>query len=129
MEMMMRKLVRKVPVLERKVVFDGDVARELVKLRGGMKEEYLQVPYLEDVEEFFEEEENIINKRIVLVSENVIHAMKVALCMLNYWDREVEEHLFLVDFSQEIKNEDGIANPWICFAERTGVWPVLIWHF
>ena len=99
MEMMMKKLMRKVPVLEKEVIFDSNVAHEMVRLRGGMKEEYLQVPYLAGVTRYFEKEESIINKRIILVSDNVIHAMKVALCMMHYWKigDDHTEKLFLVD--------------------------------
>lgn len=125
------KLRNFVPVLNRKVCFQRCIARETISLSGSMRKEYLEVPYLACVPKYFEKTGTILDKRIILVGESVNEAMKVAVCMMNYWQKEEEQEendkqqkdssrckIKIIDLTQEVKYEGGLANPWVELLEE-----------
>lgn len=134
MGIMLNKLGRIAPVINRKTIFQRNIAREVVSLEGSMRKEYLKIPYLSCVFSYFEREDTILDKRIILVGDNVNQAMKVAVCMMNYWQKEESEEewyeqqndckkweLKIINLTREIKYEEGLVNPWVDFLEERNV--------
>lgn len=142
MGIMLKKLGSIAPVINRKTIFQRNIAREIVSLEGSMRKEYLGIPYLSSILSYFERENMILDKRIILVGNNVNQALKAAVCMMNYWQQEEREEeqyeqqnsckkreLKLIDLTQEVKYEGGLVNPWVDLLEERNTNMVFYYGF